>query len=130
MIKLEQNSLDKYYPKTKGKITSYEVGTPLSNQFYLNAPNGEGYGLEASAHRFSEGHLLKPKTYVEGLYLTGQDVCTLGFTGALMGGVLTAHSILGYGTLLDLITNFSFLAIKSFLYIISTSLILIIVLLH
>ena len=95
----------KYYPKTKGKITSYEVGTPLSNQFYLNAPNGEGYGLEANAYRFSEGHLLKPKTYVEGLYLTGQDVCTLGFTGALMGGILTAHSILGYGTLLDLLTN-------------------------
>jgi all-trans-retinol 13,14-reductase len=29
----------------------------------------------------------------------------LGFTGALMGGVLTAHSILGYGTLLDLLTD-------------------------
>ena len=100
-----EEGMYKYYPKTKGKITSYEVGTPLSNQFYLNAPNGEGYGLEANSYRFSDGHLLKPKTYVEGLYLTGQDVCTLGFTGALMGGVLTAHSILGYGTLLDLITN-------------------------
>ena len=39
------------------------------------------------------------------LFLSGQDICTLGFTGALMGGVLTAHSVLGYGNIVDLLTN-------------------------
>ena len=34
---------------------------------------------------------------VEGLWITGQDVTTNGFAGALMGGVVTAHGILGYG---------------------------------
>lgn len=38
---------------------------------------------------------------IEGLWLTGQDVTTNGFAGALMGGVVTAHGILGYG-LMDL----------------------------
>lgn len=34
---------------------------------------------------------------VEGMWITGQDVTTNGFAGALMGGVVTAHGILGYG---------------------------------
>ena len=97
--------LFKYYPKTIGKVEHYEIGTPLTNQFYLGCLEGEGYGLNANTYRFSQGHDLKPETEIKNLYLTGQDVCTLGFTGALMGGVLTAQSILGYGTLLDLLTN-------------------------
>ena len=88
-----------------GKVEHYEMGTPLTNQFYLGCLEGEGYGLDSNAYRYSKGLDLKPETEIKNLYLTGQDVCTLGFTGALMGGVLTAHSILGYGTLLDLLTN-------------------------
>ena len=48
---------------------------------------------------------LKPKTPIQNLYLTGQDVCSIGFTGALMSGLLTTYSILGYGTLWDIITG-------------------------
>jgi len=97
--------LYKYYPKTKGKVTHYEMGTPLTNQFYLGCLDGEGYGLESNASRYSEIDMLRPQTSIKNLYLTGQDVCTLGFTGALMGGILTSHSILGYGTIVDLITG-------------------------
>ena len=98
--------LFKYYPKTKGTVLHYEVATPLSNQFYLGTQYGEGYGLNSSEERFNEMGLdLKPETPIKNLYLTGQDICTFGFAGALMGGVLTTHSILGYGSLLDIITN-------------------------
>ena len=97
--------LYKFYPKTKGKVTHYEMGTPLTNQFYLGCLDGEGYGLDSNASRYSNSDMLRPKTSIKNLYLTGQDICTLGFTGALMGGILTSHSILGYGTILDLLTN-------------------------
>jgi len=97
--------LYKYYPKTKGKVTHYEMGTPLTNQFYLGCLDGEGYGLDSNASRYSNIDMLRPQTTIKNLYLTGQDICTLGFTGALMGGILTSHSILGYGTIFDLITN-------------------------
>lgn len=100
-----EEGLYKYYPKTKGKVENIEIGTPLTNQFYLGAVSGEGYGLDSNVYRFSNAFDLKPEIDIKNLYLTGQDVCTLGFTGALMGGVLTAHSILGYGTLLDILTD-------------------------
>lgn len=97
--------LYKYYPKTKGKITHYEVGTPLTNQFYLGYIDGESYGLDSSNYRYTQTELLRPETNIKNFYLTGQDICTLGFTGALMSGVLTAHSVLGYGTILDILSN-------------------------
>ena len=97
--------LYKFYPKTKGKVGHYEMGTPLTNQFYLGCLDGEGYGLNSNSSRYLDIELLKPQTSIKNLYLTGQDVCTLGFTGALMGGILTTHSILGYGSILDIITD-------------------------
>ena len=37
---------------------------------------------------------LKPKTPIKNLYLTGQDVTTVGFTSALFSGLLTSSVIL------------------------------------
>jgi all-trans-retinol 13,14-reductase len=103
--RLINEGLYTFYPKTKGKITHYEVGTPLTNQYYLGCLDGEGYGLDTTNYRYSVAHELRPETPIKNLYLTGQDICTLGFTGALMGGILTAHSILGYGSLIDILSG-------------------------
>ena len=37
---------------------------------------------------------LRPETDVPGLYLTGQDILSCGFTGALFAGVVSAQVIL------------------------------------
>jgi all-trans-retinol 13,14-reductase len=37
---------------------------------------------------------LRPRTPIEGLYLTGQDVAACGIMGALSGAVTTASTIL------------------------------------
>ena len=100
-----EEGLFNFYPHLRDKVEHYNVGTPLTNQFYLGAYSGEGYGLDSNCYRYNETKLLKPKTNIKNFYLTGQDICTLGFTGAMMGGLLTAHSILGYGTLMDLISE-------------------------
>jgi all-trans-retinol 13,14-reductase len=63
------------------------------------------YGLESHPERFDMDDWLRPQTHIDGLYMTGQDVTTLGVTGALMSGVLTAHAVLGYGGLSDVVSG-------------------------
>ena len=71
-----------------------EVSTPLSTAHFANYSRGEIYALEHTPDRF-ELNWLKPRTFLPGLWLTGQDVVTAGIGGALMSGVVTASAILG-----------------------------------
>ena len=54
---------------------------------------GELYGADHTPSRFRQ-KWLKPKTPIKNLYLTGQDITTVGFTSALFSGVLTSSVIL------------------------------------
>ena len=78
------------------------MGSPLTFNHYLNSERGEVYGLESHPARFCEDDWLRPETPLPGLLLTGQDITTLGVTGALMSGILTAHAALGYGGASDI----------------------------
>jgi all-trans-retinol 13,14-reductase len=93
---LAQKLLDALYqlePGLKGKVDYYELSTPLSTKNFSNYRNGEIYGLDHTPFRF-EQRFLKPSTPIDKLYLTGQDIVSVGIGGALMSGVLTASSIL------------------------------------
>jgi len=98
--------LFRYYPNLKTYVSYTEVGTPLSFEHFIGSDSG-AFGLEMGIWRFEEEYseILRPETDVPGLYLTGQDISTLGVFGAASGGVLTAHAILGYGGILDIITG-------------------------
>jgi len=94
------------FPQIKDHIDYVSCGSPLSNNFYIGAPRGEMYGMDHSIERFSATNqlLLRPETDVPGLYLTGQDIVSCGFTGALYGGLLTASTVLGRNCLNDVAT--------------------------
>ena len=95
----------KLYPNLHNRIKYMEVGTSVTLEHYLGTQKGEAYGLDPTPERFTLYPELRPRTKVKGLYLSGQDICTLGFTGSMMGGVLAAHSVLGYGTVMDMVTG-------------------------
>jgi all-trans-retinol 13,14-reductase len=97
-----EEGLFKYFPNLRNKVVDVSFGTPLSTQFYLNTYHGESYGLDMNEYRLLDTNELRPKTSINNLYLTGQDICTLGVTGAMMGGVLTANVVAGYDNLIDL----------------------------
>ena len=95
----------KIYPQLKDKVDYFELGTPLSNKFYLNCTKGEIYGLDHDLQRFSGANscYLRSTTPINGLFLTGQDILVAGFTGALYGGAMCASTILNRNLMLDLI---------------------------
>ena len=89
-----RSGLEEHVPAVHGKLDIAELSTPLSTRHFMNYQRGEAYGVSATPARFRL-RCLTPHTSVRNLYLTGQDVCLLGVTGALMGGVLTASAVLG-----------------------------------
>ena len=82
------------HPNVREHIEWAEVSTPLSTAHFAGYPRGEIYGLEHTPARFAL-NWLKPRTFLPGLWLTGQDVVTAGVGGALMSGVVTASALLG-----------------------------------
>jgi all-trans-retinol 13,14-reductase len=92
-------TLYKHYPKTRGHVVYTSIGSPLTYNTYIGSNFGEVYGASSSKTRFRENDFLKPYTNIENLYLTGQDILSIGYTGAMMSGFLTANICLGYNVL-------------------------------
>jgi len=89
MIKL----IYKNAPHLKDKISYSELSTPLSTRDMANYNTGELYGIDHLPQRFRQ-KWLKPRTPVDGLFFTGQDILTAGVAGAMSAGVLTTSVIL------------------------------------
>ena len=58
------------------QLEYFDVGTPLSNKYYLGCPSGEMYGLNHVQERIKPEVImqLRPETEVPGLYLTGECI--------------------------------------------------------
>ena len=97
-------NLLKYIPDIESYITYTNVGTPLSTKHFIGSKYGEVYGLTPEVDRWDNKYLY-PKTEYEGLYLTGQDIVTAGFAGAVSSAELTSNVVVGYGSVYDIINN-------------------------
>ena len=94
--KLTDRILDivfKYVPQAKEHLDHAELSTPLTVNDLANYSLGEMYGIEHSPQRFRQ-RWLQPYTDVKGLFLTGQDVATVGLSSAVFSGLMTASAIL------------------------------------
>merc|ERR1712241_550552 len=84
----------KHHPELEEHLDHYEVGTPLCNNFFLGKYKGDSYGLEPTPQFFNaRSRWLDPRSEINGLYFTGQDVSCDGFAGAIMGGIMCASGI-------------------------------------
>ena len=86
--------LEKHVPAVRGRVEHAELSTPLTTRHFTNYAHGEIYGVSARPERYKLREL-GARTPVKGLYLTGQDVASLGVAGALFGGVISASVALG-----------------------------------
>jgi len=80
-------------PHLENKISYHELSSPLSTRDMAHYEFGELYGEDHTPSRFKQDWL-KPKTPVKNLYMTGQDITTVGLPSALMSGVLTCSTLL------------------------------------
>lgn len=84
----------KYVPEVKGKVDFYELSTPLSTEYFNKYQHGELYGLDHTPDRFAE-KWMRPKSPIDSLYISGQDILFAGVASALASGFMTATEILG-----------------------------------
>ena len=94
--KISSRILEKVYeyvPQAQEAMDYHELSTPLSVRSLANYQQGELYGINHDSSRFRQ-KWLRPRTDIKNLYLTGQDVLTVGVTSALFSGLLTASAIL------------------------------------
>lgn len=79
-------------PGLRSMVRFAELSTPLSTIHFTRATCGAIYGIKPTPERFANPWLV-PRTPVEGLFLSGADITTVGVMGAFYGGVLTAAAI-------------------------------------
>jgi all-trans-retinol 13,14-reductase len=79
--------------KSQDLIEYTTVGTPLTAEHFTGHSQGSAYGLASPPGRYHDDRL-RPKTAIDGLFLTGSDIACSGVPGAFAGGVFCASVIL------------------------------------
>jgi all-trans-retinol 13,14-reductase len=89
-----RHELERQVPAVAGQIDYAELSTPVSTRHFMNYGRGEIYGIASTPARYAIREL-GARTPIRNLYLTGQDVASLGIVGAMYGGVISASVALG-----------------------------------
>ncbi len=93
VIKKFMNNIEKIIPGAKQNIVQVELGTPKTNEFYVNSTNGNVYGTEKTLSQVGP-FSFKNQTEIENLYLCGASTLSHGVGGATHSGVSAAALIL------------------------------------
>ncbi len=88
------NGLELAVPGIRNHIVHQELGTPITNEHYINTTEGNVYGTEKSLKHIGP-FAFKAKSEIENLYLCGSSILSHGVAGASHSGVDTAALILG-----------------------------------
>ncbi|WP_179009221.1 phytoene desaturase family protein [Winogradskyella forsetii] len=87
-------SLEKVVPGITDSIVHKELGTPITNEFYINSTDGNVYGTEKSLRHIGP-FAYKMKSEIENFYLCGASTVSHGVAGASYSGAQAAAAILG-----------------------------------
>ena len=88
------NGLEKAVPGISDHIVQKDLGTPITNEYYIKTTDGNVYGTEKSLKHIGP-FAFKAKSEIENLYLCGASILSHGVAGASHSGVDTAAQILG-----------------------------------
>ena len=88
------NGLELAIPGISNHVVHSDLGTPITNEYYINTTEGNVYGTEKSLKHIGP-FAFKAKSEIENLYLCGASILSHGVAGASHSGVDTAAQILG-----------------------------------
>lgn len=97
-------TLEGRIPGIRDAIVKWELGTPLTNSYYVEGTLGNCYGTEKVLSQMGP-MAFRPKTDIPGLYLCGSSTLSHGVMGAINSGINTAAQILGVRRPLELLDN-------------------------
>lgn len=87
-------SMEKVVPGISDHIVHMDLGTPTTNEFYLNSTRGNVYGTEKGF--FQTGPFsYTAQTEIENLFMCGASIMAHGVAGSAYSGVNAAAKILG-----------------------------------
>ncbi|MEZ6125893.1 MAG: NAD(P)/FAD-dependent oxidoreductase [Planctomycetaceae bacterium] len=88
------SSIERVVPGIRDHLLLCELGTPLTNRFYLEASFGNVYGTAKSKHQIGPA-ALPVRTEIEGLLHCGQSTAAHGVLGVMVTGIMAACEATG-----------------------------------
>lgn len=88
------NTFKKIMPRVHERVVRIELGTPLTNEHYINSTRGNVYGTEKGFWQTGP-FSFTAKSEIENLFLCGSSTMSHGVAGASYTGVKAAAEILG-----------------------------------
>jgi all-trans-retinol 13,14-reductase len=88
------NNIEQVIPGAKQHIVQVALGTPKTNEYYINSTNGNIYGTEKTLNQVGP-FSYKNKSEIEQLFLCGASTLSHGVGGATHSGIAAAAAILG-----------------------------------
>lgn len=96
--------VEEKFPGLRNCISSYTASTPLSFRDYIGNYDGSLYGI-AKDYKDPLKTFISPRTKVQNLYLTGQNINIHGVLGSTISALLTCVTILGNESVVEKIRN-------------------------
>ena len=96
-------ALDRRVPGLSKHVVFWSLGTPLTNEHFINATRGNLYGIAKNPKQVGPG-AFPVKSEIDGLYLCGASTLSHGVSGVTYSGLAVARKILGCRTA-DLLTQ-------------------------
>ncbi len=92
------------FPEIKENLLSYKVSTPLTYHDYLGSPDGSMYGTLRDFNK-PIGSYISPRTKIDNLFFTGQNLNLHGILGVSISSILTCGEFIGINNLIKEINN-------------------------
>jgi len=98
------DAVEKRFPGLRDKIQTYYTSTPLSYRDYINTPDGSAYGVLRDSTNPLKAYI-SPRTKINNLYLTGQNLNMHGVLGVTVGAIITCSQLIDGSQLIEDIRN-------------------------